>query len=273
MITGIMPQAILGAGQSMLATYMAAIATQGATAPRRVAAIDPQEAAASCTGFAPGVNDLPLQRIEAILQPTPDQQQAFADLKTALAKASRVLSGSCLEQTPLTPVARLDAMERRLDAMLQAEDIVRSPLERLYRLLSPQQKQRLDTAVASGQRSLQRPKIDLAKLCSSQAGFTDVPADDIARTIKLDSQQMKDLDQLKQASAKAADILRNSCPANVPETLDARLDAAQQRISALIQAIDTVRPAVRTFFASLSNAQKLALNSQAPSVRTASNRR
>jgi hypothetical protein len=239
---------------------------------QRAAGISPQEAAASCAGFAPGVNDLPLERIAAAIEPTPEQQAVFEDLKAAMAKASSILSGACPEQVPATPVARLDAMEQRLRAMQHAEDAIREPLLRLYGLLSESQKQRLDAA-AESQSAGQRGSVDLAKLCSSQAGFTNVPEDSIVRTIKLDDQQIQDLGNLKQASARAADILRSSCPANVPETLDARLDAAAKRTSALIEAVDTVRPQVETFFASLTAEQKTALKSQAPGVKSASARR
>jgi hypothetical protein len=233
---------------------------------QHVASLSPQEAAATCAGFAPGVNGLPLERIEAILQPTPDQQAAFEDLKSATAKASSLLSGACPAQAPATPVARLDAMEQRLRAMQRAEDTIREPVLKLYGLLSESQKQRLDAAAAS-QSSGQQASVDLAKLCSSQAGFTNVPEDDIVKTITLDDRQMQDLGNLKRASAKAAEILRSSCPANVPETVAARLDAAGKRISALIDAINTVRPQAETFFASLSAEQKTALRSQAPGVR------
>ncbi len=242
-----------------------------AQAPRRVSGLTPQESSASCAGFAPGVTALPIQRIAAILKPAPDQQAAFGDLKAAVEKASAILNEACPAETPLTPVARLDAMEQRLRAMQQAVDTIREPLERLYEVLSPAQKQQLDASVAGNQ--VPRGKIDLAKLCSSEAGFTNVPEEDIMQAINLDSAQMKDLDNLKQASVKASDILRDSCPANVPETLKARLDAAQKRIGALIEAIDAVRPEVKTFFASLSNEQKTALKSKAPGRRTASNRR
>ncbi len=227
--------------------------------PQRFATISPQEAATTCAGFAPGVDNLPFQRIAAIVEPTPDQRQAIDELKAAMAKADGILSSACPMQTPVTPAARLDAMQQRLQAMLRAEEIVRPAIERLYGMLSSAQKQRLDAAIASGQRPAQS-KVDLAKLCSGQAGFTDVPAEDIARTIRLNFQQRQDLDALIRVSDKAADMLRDSCPANVPNTLDARLDAAQARIRALIQAIDAIRPEVQTFFASLSPSQRTALN-------------
>ena len=226
-----------------------------------------QEAAATCSGFAPGVDGLPFQRIAAIVEPAPGQQQAFDELKAAAGKASQILNGVCPERMPATPVARLDAMEQRLQAMLQAQEIVRGPLERLYGLLSPEQKQRLDTA--SGLRPA-KGRVDLGKLCSSEAGFTNVPANYIARTISLDPQQRQALDALIGVSEKAANMLRDTCPATVPDALGARLDTAEARLHALINAIDTIRPEARTFFASLTPAQKIALNSEAPRMATAS---
>jgi LTXXQ motif family protein len=240
--------------------------------PERYAGISPQEAGATCAGFAPGVDNLPFQRLAEIIQPTPGQGQAFDELKAAMAKASDILSRACPAEAPATPVARLDTMEERLQAMLQAGEVVRGPLERLYGLLSPEQRQRLETAMASGQPT-GKGQVNLAKLCSSQAGFTNVPAQDIARTVSLTPQQRQGLDALMRVSNRAAGMLRETCPANVPNTLDARLDAAQARLRALIQAIKTIKPEVRTFFASLSSAQRSALNSEAPRTRTAAARR
>jgi hypothetical protein len=238
----------------------------------RVSRMSPQEAAGACTGFAPGVEGLPFQRFAEIIKPAPDQQQAFDELKDAMSRASRSMSSACPSLTPATPVARLDAMEQRLQAMLQAEQTVRGPLERLYGLLTPEQKQRLDAATASGRRTA-RTGVDLAKVCSNEAGFANVPAEDITKTISLNSQQQRDLDVLKRASQQAADSLRDSCPKDVPNTLSARLDAADARLHALIQAIDMVKPELQTFFASLTPAQRTALNTEAPRTRTASRRR
>ena len=53
---------------------------------------------------------------------------------------------------------------------------------------------------------------------------------------------------------------------------DGRLDAAQQRVTALITAVDTVRPAVRDFYASLTDEQKAALSIQPGEKQTANNR-
>ena len=67
------------------------------------------------------------------------------DVKDATIKASDILKQSCSSETPLTPVSRLDAMQRRLQAMADANEVVKGPLERLYGALSDVQKQRLQT--------------------------------------------------------------------------------------------------------------------------------
>ena len=61
-------------------------------------------------------------------------------------------------------------------------------------------------------------------------------------------------------------------PAATPGGIEGRLDAAQQRVTALITAIDTVRPAVRDFYASLTDQQKAALSIQ-PAEKLTANRR
>jgi hypothetical protein len=232
-----------------------------------------ENAAETCGAFAPGITDLPLDRFEQIVNATEDQRSALQDLKTAAAKASDVLKQSCSSETPLTPVARLDAMQKRLQAMEEANTIVRDPLVRLYGLLSDEQKQRLDAAVRSSSRrsAARKNEVNVSELCSSQAQFTNVPAEEITNSIELTDAQRQELDKLKTASAQAADVLKTSCPATIPGAVDERLDAAQKRITALIQAVDTVRPAVRDFFASLTDEQKAALNLQAQTRKQASN--
>jgi len=225
--------------------------------------------AALCSGFAPGVVDLPVARLEEIIQPTPSQREALAELKTAFAKAARVLQASCSDQTLLTPVARLDAMEQRLEAMQQAITIIRGPLERVYSLLSEEQITRLENAAAKPENVQSSPPINLTELCSGESGLTNVPADEIARVIRLNDEQRLDFDKLKEASARAANELRASCPKEVPPAIEARLQDAHRRIASLIQAIETIRPAMGAFYASLSDQQKAALNEEGRVSRSA----
>ena len=232
-------------------------------------------ASETCSGFAPGVNELPIQELEKVVDGNEEQRTALKDLKAATIKASDILKQSCASETPLTPASRLDAMQRRLQAMADANEVVKGPLERLYGLLSDVQKQRLDALAHPNVRRVQTARakdVNISELCTSQAGFTNVPADQIASSIQLNDLQKEELEKLKAASAKASDGLKASCPAAVPDTLDGRLDAAQQRVTALITAVDTVRPAVSDFYASLTDEQKAALSIQPAGKQTANNR-
>jgi hypothetical protein len=238
-------------------------------------AADTAVASGTCSGFAPGVNELPIQELEKVVDGDEEQRTALNDVKAATIKASDILKQSCSSETPLTPVSRLDAMQRRLQAMAEANEVVKAPLERLYGALSDVQKQRLETLAHPNVRRAQTARakdVNISELCTSQAGFTNVPAEHIASSIELTDAQKEELEKLKAASARASDGLKASCPAAVPDTLDGRLDAAQQRVTALITAVDTVRPAVRDFYASLTDEQKAALSIQRGEKQTANNR-
>ena len=244
-----------------------------ATAP---AAGGVADLAQTCGGLAPGVSDLPMQSLEKIAGSTGDDRAALQDLKDASAKASDILKQSCPAETPLTPVARLDAMQHRLQAMEQAGEAIRGPLLRFYSLLTDDQKQRLNALASSNaqrrSKTARAGDVNIGALCTSQAGFTNVPTDEIASTVSLDDPQKQQLTVLKAASARASNELKASCPSAIPDTVDGRLDAAQKRVAALIQAVNTIRPAVRDFFASLTDEQKAALNIQAEAPKKSANK-
>jgi hypothetical protein len=160
-------------------------------------------------------------------------------------------------------------MEQRLEAMQQAITIIRGPLERLYSLLSEEQITRLENAAAKPENEQGSSPINLTELCSGESGLIGVPADEIGRVIRLSDEQRLGLDKLKEASARAANELRTSCPAEVAPTMGARLQDAHRRIASLIQAIETVRPAMGSFYASLSDQQKAALNEEGRASRSA----
>ena len=224
----------------------------------------------SCGGFAPGVTSFPIDRIRHVIQPTGEAVAALDELADASSKASNVLSASCPNEPPLTPLARLDAVETRLEAMRKAIQIVRPPLASLYDSLSDEQRQRLD-AIATEENRHGRATATadtsgadtLASLCGSQSeSFTKLPLQRIEEVVKPTGPQQTALDQLNQASAKAADELRTSCPARTGgESPTTRLDAMNNRLDAMVQAVKTLRPTLGTFYASLSDEQKAQFNS------------
>ena len=85
-----------------------------------------------------------LRRSRTTVRPTGDQLSALDALSAAATKATDVVKASCPSAIPLTPAARLDAAQARLEAMVQAVNIVQGPLEKFYDSLTDEQKHRFD---------------------------------------------------------------------------------------------------------------------------------
>jgi hypothetical protein len=89
--------------------------------------------------------DWPAAEIESRVRPTDAQRASLDNLKAASAKAADLLKGTCQPNAALTPPARLSAAGDRLDAMLQAVEIVKSALDGLYSELSDEQKAQFES--------------------------------------------------------------------------------------------------------------------------------
>ena len=142
---------------------------------------------------------------------------------------------------------------------------MRTPLDNFYNSLTEEQKQRFAAlAPASGART-NRPEPasgnDLAALCSRRAkGFTQPPVQRAEQTVKPTQQQQDAFDKLKAASTEAANQLQASCPTQMPQTPMDRFDALGKRLDAMVEAIKTVRPALASFYDSLTDEQKSRFN-------------
>jgi hypothetical protein len=88
---------------------------------------------------------LPIERIEAVIRPVGTQKEALGRLGGATEKAVQGLQAACPDNVPLTPTGRLEAMEKRLEAMLQAAKLVQPALDEFYATLSSEQKARFNT--------------------------------------------------------------------------------------------------------------------------------
>jgi hypothetical protein len=221
-------------------------------------------AAQICTGDTQGLTDFPIQRIAQQVQPDPNQQALLDELKAATQQAVEILRSACPTELPTTPPGRLAATRQRVEAMLRALQVVRPALEKFYASLTDEQKQRfnaLDAAtVAAGGQSP-----DVAQACGQRATRAlELPISRVERSLHLTAAQQSALDELKDASAKAAEILAQNCPADQPLTPPGRLAAMEQRLTAMLQAIDTMQPALAKFYNSLSDEQKAQLSRIGP---------
>ena len=87
---------------------------------------------------------MPVQRIEQVVQPNEQQQSAFRNLIRVAQTVAEQLRSSCPTAVSQSPVERLDTVEARLNAMVEATKSIRPDLENLYASLSDGQKARFN---------------------------------------------------------------------------------------------------------------------------------
>jgi LTXXQ motif family protein len=263
-----------GGGRSGSSTASAGGPVANAQTTDKPAATDLAQA---CAELAPGVADLPIGDIERTVGPTGDQSAALNALKTAWAGGIKLIKTSCSGEVPLTPVRRLDVVEERLEVVLRALQLVSDPLENFHNSLSEAQRRSFD-AMTTTAREGNEPAAGLAgrltTLCSERAtSFARLPLDKIVDALRPSEPQRIALDALKSASARASAGLSTSCPAQAPQGLPDRVRAVEQRLAAMISALQTVRPALIDFYRSLSDEQKARFNTMGQSSTQGSNGR
>jgi hypothetical protein len=101
----------------------------------------------------------------------------------------------------------------------------------------------------------------LTQMCGDDSrDIAGLPIDQIQQVIQPNDAQRAALDELANASVKAAQIIKAACPTQIALTAPARLAAMQQRIEAMIAAVQTVQPALDKFYGLLNDDQKVRLN-------------
>ena len=129
----------------------------------RFNALEPEQAAQAkagkaelsqvCSAAVTKTNAAPTARIQQALRLSAEQRATLENLDAATIKAAEILTANCPTGETLTPPGRLAAMEARLDAMLQALDVVQPALTAFYNSLSDEQKARFNQLGARQQAS------------------------------------------------------------------------------------------------------------------------
>ncbi len=105
---------------------------------------------AMCDPRGAGLAEWRMERIERLINPTEAQRAALNDLRTASTKAAEIVSAACPREFPASASARLELMEKRLDAMQQAIKTVRPAFDAFYATLNDEQKARINTGGPRG---------------------------------------------------------------------------------------------------------------------------
>ena len=107
-----------------------------------------------CAAAQPNV--WPAADIERAVHPSEAQRASLAALKDAATKSAELVKSSCVSGDLLTPTARLAAVGKRTDVLLQAVTTMIAPLNSFYGMLDDAQKARFD-AISTPQTSQGEP--------------------------------------------------------------------------------------------------------------------
>jgi hypothetical protein len=219
----------------------------------------PERLAQLCGDDSRDIAGLPIDRVQQELQLNDAQRAALDDLANASVKAAQDIKAACPTQIALTAPERLASMQQRIEAMVAAVQTVQPALQKFYDLLNDEQRARLN-ALAQDQRRREAARAasgSLAQDCrATQPGVTDWPSAEIEARLHLNEAQRASVVRLQQASAKAAEMLKNSCPTEEPITPPARLEATANRLNTMLQAVKMVRAALDDVYGQLNDEQK-----------------
>ncbi len=215
-----------------------------------------------CKEPGSGITAWPYADIERKVGLNADQKALLGDVRKAGGDAAATFKASCPSESafPLTPPGRLTAMTGRLQATLDAVKIAQPALDKFYNSLSDEQKERFNEL--GPKRPVNSPETTAAlpqdsKSCSeAKPGLATLPIEKIDEVVKPTDAQLAAFKQLQDATSKAVLLLQAACPEDVPLTPPGRLTAMEKRLQAMVEAANTVRPALDGFYSSLSNEQK-----------------
>jgi hypothetical protein len=158
-------------------------------------------------------------------------------------------------------------MQVRLQSLVDAVNTVEPPLTQFYDSLSDEQKARFNDIAPpappptaqngdSAQSAATPPTIQ----AQCGANVMAWPGDKIDQVVKPDDAQSAKLQALQSAVAQAGGAIKAACPSDMPATPPSRLGAIGKRLNAMLQAVQTVQPALADFYNSLSDDQKARFN-------------
>jgi LTXXQ motif family protein len=248
--------------EGIFAPYSYVNYVRGPQAQARMTALS-QQMSEACTNEAIEVTNWPIDQIQQVVQPDEQQQALLNDLTSAISQASDEIKSQCPTNIAFTPVERLAQMEQRLQGLLQAVNIVSPALNSFYDSLSAEQKARFN-AMGAPEGDISAPNQQSANVGNPQTScdgnVLSWPTDQIDQNIRPTAAQRAQLQLLQSAAAQASEIIKAACPSETPSTPPARLEAVGYRLQAILQAVQTVEPPLRDFYASLDDEQQARFN-------------
>jgi hypothetical protein len=140
----------------LVAMYMSRASSQEKSDPYRRSAPRPPRSATNgqeliCEQWAGVLRGWPHRQIEADATLSDLQRATLYELTGSIYRAAGLLASSCPTEVSFTPLGQIDVKRKRINALLQAIDVVRPGLARFADTLNDEQKRRLGSAVNSTQ--------------------------------------------------------------------------------------------------------------------------
>lgn len=202
--------------------------------------------------------DWPIAQIRSVVELDETQNAALDQFRTALSDAVASIKSTCRDDASLGPVERLRLMQNMLWAVHDASQTIRAPLARFYESLTDEQKSKFSAPAAPQPANARLSRNEMARMCDLPNSAEALRQ--IEQSIKPTKAQKASLEALQKKAFEMGQFLMASCLKPVPATPAERLDAASERLTAVIFAASNVNMALNDFTSQLSDDQKGRLN-------------
>ena len=210
----------------------------------------------------------PITKIEQSTQLNDTQKVTLGKLRTALSESVKNLKAHCRDVNPLQPLDRITATLQELWALRDAGIYVRAPLKDFYDSLTEAQKAAFAWKQPSEEpgKGAEAANSSMARQYQACASPSLESADRMMKQVEqqvrpYSEEQATSVQALRKTSASMAKLLTATCGQPVPTDPVARLDAANDHLSALSYAATSLKIAFDAFYAQLDDQQKARFNS------------
>lgn len=205
----------------------------------------------------------PTTRIEQISQLSDTQRASLEKLQSAGSQSVKTIRANCVGPAGGTPPDRLRALVQTLWTVRDAGMLMREPLKAFYDTLTVTQKnsfasQQPQDSPPSDPKYANPGMNKQYEACASQnVEKAERMIKEIEMRIRPGKDQAASFEGFHKASADMAKLLIASCAQPIPADPMARLDTANDQLTAMNYAATTVQIAFDDFYLKLSNDQKL----------------
>lgn len=213
-------------------------------------------------------NNWPAARIEQLMQLRDAQHDALYKLQAAVNQSTKSIGGDCRYSGMSKAPDRLKMLIQTLWTVQDGGISVRAPMKDFLNTLTDAQKsafasqQPQEKRVATASSANDDGTNKQYQACAApNVEASERMIKEIERRVRPSKEQAASLENLHKASSDMAKLLMTSCVSAVPADPLARLDAADDQLTAMNYAAATVQIAFDNFYSKLDSGQKARLES------------